>query len=73
MVVWVEVDRVLDMGRVTAMVLMELMSIGREGHFVGQAFGMGGMTGVACLWGCGCRQGLVPRVGLAPYSLLAMM
>ena len=49
MEVWAEVDRVLAMGRATAMVLMELRSIGRVGHFAGQAFGMGGMTGVACL------------------------
>ena len=36
----------LAMGGVTAMVLMELRSIGGEGHSVGQAFGMGGMTGL---------------------------
>ena len=36
----------LAMGGATAMVLMELRSIGGEGHSVGQAFGMGGMTGL---------------------------
>ena len=36
----------LAMGGATAMVLMELRSIGGEGHSVGKAFGMGEVAGL---------------------------